>query len=112
MVKSALVKKLVHGVLRLVANSEYGAERGRAGAKVGNFTQEFQAVALGLQGVFLRRAVAVNNDFLDLNLNGLATALGRNEDSAHFNGSPCGDALERSLGGRLKIDYALQIGSG
>lgn len=69
-------------------------------------------MALGLQRVFFRRAVAVNNDFLDLNFNGLTTALGRNEESAHFNGSPSGDALERSLGRRLKIDHALQIGSG
>jgi hypothetical protein len=110
-VKSALVKKLVYGVLGLVANAKNRAEGGRSGAKVGDFAQELQAVALGLQGVFFGRTVAVYHDFLYLNLHRLAASLRRNQYPAHLNRSTGRNAFERGFRRLLKIDDALQIGT-
>jgi hypothetical protein len=111
MKKSALVKELVHGVLGLVANSKYRTERSRAGAKVRNFTKEFQAVALGLQGEILGRAVAVNYNFLYLNLCGLAAAQRGYQQSANLDGCSRGYAPQEVLRHALKINDALQIGA-
>jgi hypothetical protein len=111
MKKSALVKELVNGVLGLVANAKYRTERSRAGAKVRNFTKEFQAVALGLQGEILGRAVAVNYNFLYLNLCGLATAHRGHEQSANLDGCSGGYAPQEVLRHSLKINHALQVGA-
>jgi hypothetical protein len=111
MKKSALVKELMHGVLGLVANAKYRTERSRAGAKVRNFTKEFQAVALGLQGEILGRAVAMNYNFLYLNLCGLATAHRGHEQSANLDGCSSGYAPQEVLRHALKINDALQIGA-
>jgi hypothetical protein len=111
MKKSALVKELMHGVLGLVANAKYRTERSRAGAKVRNFTKEFQAVALGLQGEILRGTVAVDYNFLYLNLCGLATAHRGHEQSANLDGCSRGYAPQEVLRHALKINHALQIGA-
>jgi hypothetical protein len=111
MKKSALVKELMHGVLGLVANAKYRTERSRAGAKVRNFTKEFQAVALGLQGEILGRAVAMDYNFLYLNLCGLATAHRGHEQSANLDGCSRGYAPQEVLRHALKINHALQIGA-
>ena len=79
MVKSVLVKELVHCVLRLVANAKHGTERRRPWAKVGDFAKEFEAVALGLKGVFFGRTVAMYHNLLHLNFNRLTAALRRHE---------------------------------
>jgi hypothetical protein len=111
MKKSALVKELMHGVLGLVANAKYRTERSRAGAKVRNFTKEFQAVALGLQGEILRGTVAVNYNFRYLNLCGLAAAQRGHEQSANLDGCSRGYAPQEVLRHALKINHALQIGA-
>ena len=111
MKKSALVKELMHGILGLVANAKDRTERSRSGAQVGNFTKEFQAVALGLQGEILGGAVAVNYNFLCLNLCGLATAHRGHQQSANLDGGSGGYALKEVLWHALKINDALQIGA-
>ena len=111
MKKSALVKELVNGVLGLVANAKYRTERRSSGAQVGNFTKEFQAVALGLQGEILGGTVAVNNNFLCLNLCGLATAHRGHQQSANLDGCSGGYAPQEVLRHAFKINHALQIGA-
>jgi hypothetical protein len=111
MKKSALVKELVNGVLGLVANAKYRTERRSSGAQVGNFTKEFQAVALGLQREILRGAVAVNNNFLYLNLCGLAAAQRGYQQSANLDGCSGSYAPKKLLRHALKINDALQIGA-
>jgi hypothetical protein len=105
------MKELMHGILGLVANAKYRTERSRAGAKVRNFTKEFQAVALGLQGEILGGAVAVNYNFLYLNLCGLATTHRGYQQSANLDGCSGGYALKEVLRHALKINDALQIGA-
>jgi hypothetical protein len=92
MKKSALMKELVYGVLGLVPNAKYRTERRSSGAQVGNFTKKFQAVALGLQGELLRGTVAVNYNFLYLNLCGLAAAQRGYQQSANLDGCSRGYA--------------------
>ena len=107
-VEALVVEEFMDGIGQSVAYAEHTGEGIRAGTQMGDVAEEFQRVALLLEGVFVGGGCAVDFEAVGLDLYALPFAGGLYESALHMDrGAGCHRA-ELLLAKFGEVEYDLQ----
>ena len=108
-VEALLVEVLVDGVGHGVADAQHGTERIGSRTQVGDVAQEFERVALLLQGIGVGVGRTVNLDPLGLHLDALPRSGRGDQASVHTDAGARRDGFELLVGDLRQIDHDLYV---